>query len=92
LDSIEAWLESLEDDGPKPEVDPKKLGYALRQEQKARKAMLTELGELRMKFLKAAGFNNFHCETFLKYFDAVSDVNIAAYRKKAGLPRKRSVQ
>jgi hypothetical protein len=94
---IDEFLASLEDD--EPEVDPKKLGYALRQEQKQRAALEREVVELRefravillqerMSALKAAGFNDFHTETFLKYFDEVSEENVAAYRKKAGLRRK----
>jgi hypothetical protein len=93
-DPLEEFLSSIEDD--KPEVDPKRLGYALRAEQKQRAALEREVVELRgfregvllqerMDALKAAGLNDFHTETFLKYFDEVSEENIAVYRKKAGL-------
>lgn len=80
----------------KPQVDPKKLGYALRQEQKEKKAALKELEELR-KFreeaiakertftLKAAGLNDFHAEVYQKLYPEVSEENLAAYKVRAGL-------
>jgi hypothetical protein len=98
---IDEFLASLEDDEEqeqqKPEVDPKKLGYALRQEQKAKKQMAKELEELkafrddamakeRKSALQSAGLNEFHSEAYLKFYpDGVSEENLTAYKARAGL-------
>jgi hypothetical protein len=97
---IDEFLASLEDDEEqeqqKPEVDPKKLGYALRQEQKAKKQMAKELEELkafrddtmareRKSALQTAGLNEFHSEAYLKFYPDVSEENLTAYKARAGL-------
>jgi hypothetical protein len=97
---IDEFLAGLEDDEEqeqqKPEVDPKRLGYALRQEQKEKKAMAKKLAELeafqagvlaekKTSVLKTAGLNDFHSEAFSKFYEDVNDENLAAYKARAGL-------
>jgi hypothetical protein len=97
---IDEFLASIEDDEEqeqqKPEVDPRKLGYALRQEQKEKKAMAKKLAELeafqagvlaekKTSALKSAGLNDFHAEAFSKFYEDVNDENLAAYKVRAGL-------
>jgi hypothetical protein len=101
MPEIEDFLSSLEDDEDqeqqqKPEVDPRKLGYALRQEQKQKKQMAKELEELRAlaqefktkeakSALSAAGLNDFHSDVYMKFYPEVSEENISAYKARAGL-------
>jgi len=99
---IEEYLRSLEkeeqqdDSDEKPEIDPKQLGYALRQQEKRAKAAEKELEELR-KFreetvakekvatLKDAGLSPFHTKAYLKFYGEVSEENLSAYKLEAGL-------
>lgn len=100
MSEIESFLSSIEDDEDqeqeKAPVDPKKLGYALRQEQKEKKAMAKKLAELeefqnqilaekRKQALATAGLNDFHAEVFSKFFEEVTDENVKVYKERAGL-------
>jgi hypothetical protein len=100
MSEIDDLLAGLDDDEEqeqqKPEVDPRKLGYALRQEQKEKKAMAKKLAELeafqagvlaekKTGALKTAGLNDFHAEAFSKFYEDVNDENLTAYKARAGL-------
>jgi hypothetical protein len=95
MPEIEDYLASLEDDEAQeqqqPEVDPKKLGYALRQREKETKKLAKELEELRTwradrerqdkeSTLSGAGLSAGQAKAFLRLYEEVTPEAIQSFR------------
>lgn len=94
-DRIEQFLDSLEEEetvqDAKPDVDQKKLGYALRQEKKRAKDLEKELDELRSfqertlqeqktNALRGAGLTEGQAKAFQAMYQEVNDEALASFR------------
>jgi len=92
---LDEFLASLEDDEDqeqqKPEVDPKKLGYALRQRDKEAKKLAKELEELKTwradrerqdkeGTLSGAGLSAGQAKAFLRLYEEVTPEAIQSFR------------